>query len=398
MPANTSSEAPTRVAIYFALIQCFFALGWTVYVLFLPELLARAGLDKSWTPWVLALDQAIFAIADLAMGVAVDRSRLGLRRIGPTLLGLTALSSLAMLMMPMTAMLGSAAFLGVTLLWVASSAALRAPPFALLGRYAAKPALPRLVAIQLFGLALASALAPYLGLMLKGIDPALPFAIASLAILVSSGGLVWAEKHLIHHAQATNETGTPLPFTSPIALLMMVGLLTAVFGFQWHSATNAAAQIRRVGDASWLPLIMPVFWAGFAFGLLPATAIGERLGQARAACVGCVIGAMALAASPFTTSINALAVTHILAGAAWALTMANAIHLASASGKVGAEGRYTAVFFTLLALGTLIRIALGLAGAPQTLSAASDWLPVVSWSIAAGLLLRLALLHRQRSS
>ena len=69
-------------------------------MLFLPELLARAGVDKSWKPWVLALDQLIFAGADLAMGLAVDRARAGLRRIGPMLLGVTAVSSLAMLLMP----------------------------------------------------------------------------------------------------------------------------------------------------------------------------------------------------------------------------------------------------------------------------------------------------------
>ena len=257
MSAGTTSAVPTRVALYLALVQCLFALGWTVYVLFLPELLTRAGVDKSWAPWVLALDQAIFAIADLAMGVAVDRARSGLRRIGPLLLGLTAVSSLAMLLMPTATTLGSAAFLGLTMLWVASSAALRAPPFALLGRYAAKPALPRLVALQLFGLALASALAPYLGLTLKGIDPACRFFIASLAILASSGGLVWAEKQLIDQAPATAEPGTPLPFSSPLAMLMMAGLLAAALGFQWHAAINAAAQIKRVGDASWLPLIMP---------------------------------------------------------------------------------------------------------------------------------------------
>ncbi len=385
-----SNAVPTRVALYLALVQCLFALGWTVYVLFLPELLTRAGVDKSWTPWVLALDQVIFAAADLAMGVAVDRARSGLRRVGPLLLGLTAVSSLAMLLLPTASAMGSGVFLALTMLWVASSAALRAPPFALLGRYAAKPALPRLVALQLFGLALASALAPYLGLTLSGIDPSLPFAIASLTILASSGGLVWAERQLINQAPATAGSGTPLPFRSPLAMLMMAGLFAAALGFQWHAAINAAAQIKRAGDASWLPLIMPVFWAGFAFGLLPAAALGERLGQARAAALGCVIGAMALAASTSTTSISSLAMAHALAGAGWALTMDNAISLASTSGKAGAEGRYTALFFSVLAIGTLTRIVLGLAGTPQMLGTTADWLPVLAWASAAILLLHFA--------
>jgi hypothetical protein len=380
------------VAIYLAIVQCFFALGWTVYVLFLPELLARAGVDKSWTPWVLALDQAVFAAADLAMGLVVDRARAGLRRIGPLLLAMVAFSTLAMLAMPHAAGVGSTLFLALTMLWVASSAALRAPPFALLGRYAAKSAVPRLVALQLFGLAFASALAPYLGLALKGIDPVWPFTLASLSILASSGGLVWAERRLAQLASTADSTDTeqPLAFPSPLALLMMAGLLAAALGFQFHVALNAASQIKRVADASWLPLILPVFWAGFSFGLLFAGKLGERLGNARAAALGCVLGALALAGGTEAGSVGYVAVAHGLAGAAWALTLACGIALATSSGRSGAEGRYSGLFFSLLALGTLARIGLSLAGTPQAWQAGTDWWPVVAWSTAAFFLLQLA--------
>ena len=392
MSTNAAHVAPMApVALYLAVVQCFFALGWTVYVLFLPELLARAGVDKSWTPWVLALDQAVFAVADLAMGLAVDRARAGLRRIGPLLLGLVAVSTLAMLVMPHAAGVGSTLFLGLTMLWVASSAALRAPPFALLGRYAAKSAVPRLVALQLFGLAFASALAPYLGLALKGIDPAWPFTLASLSILASSGGLVWAEQRLAHTASTTasTEAEQPLAFPSPLALLMMAGLLAAALGFQFHVALNAASQVKRVADASWLPLILPVFWGGFAFGLLFAGKLGERFGNARAAGLGCVFGALALAGGAEASGVGTVAIAHGFAGAAWALTLACGIGLATSSGRSGAEGRYSGLFFSLLALGTLARIGLSLAGTPQAWQAGTDWWPVVAWAAAALFLLQL---------
>ncbi len=398
--SSPASQVPPRVALYLAVVQCLFALGWTVYVLFLPELLARAGVDKSWTPWVLALDQAVFAMADLAMGVAVDRSRSGLRRIGPLLLGLTALSSVAMLLMPAAAGIGHLVFLGLTLIWVTSSAALRAPPFALLGRYAARSALPRLMSLQLIGLALASALAPYLGLLLKGMDPALPFALASLSILASSGGLVVAERRLIQSAAGAPEAEveTPLPFASPLVLLMMGGLLVAAFGFQWHVAINAAAQIKRAADPSWLPWILPVFWGGFAFGLLPAGALGQRLGNARTAGLGCVIGALGLALGAGPPSLPLLVISHVLAGIGWALAMACGIGLAASSGRSGAEGRYTSVFFSLMAVGTLARIGLNLGGAPQALQAGADWLPVAAWAGAAVLLLKLSLTQKSLST
>jgi hypothetical protein len=393
MPPSSAKAAP-RVAVYLAFVQWLFALGWTVYVLFLPDLLVRAGVDRTWTPWVLALDQLIFAGADLLMGLAVDRARAGLRRIGPVLLVMTAISSLAMLLMPIGSTAGGGIFLGLTMIWVVTSAALRAPPFALLGCYAAKSALPRLVALQLFGLAAASALAPYLGLSLKHVDPALPFALASVAILASSGGLVWAERQLAQSTAAEGEPGEPLPFASPLAIFLMIGLFVAVLGFQVHVALNAAAQIKRVGDPSWLPLILPVFWAGFAFGLLPAGMLGKRLGEAHAVALGCSVGALALAAGAASGTIPTVAGAHALAGAGWALAMANAIGLAGASGRRGAEGRYTGLFFSLLAFGTLARIALGIAGTPQALAASFDWLPVIAWVVAALVLFQLGMRRR----
>jgi hypothetical protein len=55
--------------------------------------------------------------------------------------------------------------------WVVTTSALRAPPMTLLGRYVAKPAQPMMVAVTGFGLGLANAVAPYVGLQLKGLSP-----------------------------------------------------------------------------------------------------------------------------------------------------------------------------------------------------------------------------------
>ena len=71
-----------------ALVQFFFTLGWTVYVIFLPGLLKLAGIDAAWLPWVLIVDQLLFAAADLATGIWLDRSERLLRMAGN---GLTTL-------------------------------------------------------------------------------------------------------------------------------------------------------------------------------------------------------------------------------------------------------------------------------------------------------------------
>jgi len=389
---------PHGIALYFAGMQFLFALGWTVYVLFLPELLDRAGIERTWTPWIIALDQFVFAFADLAMGAAMDRARRALRTVGGWLVGLITLSSLAMLAMPAATRFGAAAFLALTLVWVAASAALRAPSFVLLGRYAARSALPWLAGMVLIGLAAASALAPYLAMHLKSIDPALPFAIASLAILASASGLVAAERRLISHAEGHNQAGTPLPFGALAARLLFVGLLLAVFGFQCQIALNAATQITRVASAAQLPWLLPVFWVGFAFGFLLTARLGQLWGEGRAAALACAVGALALVVAALATSVPVLMVSHALGGAAWAIVLANAIAMMAACGHHGAEGRYLGILFSLLALGTLGRIALMLAGVPAILQTGTDWIAVAAWGGAALLLLLAARGMPPRSS
>ena len=54
-------------------VQLFLALGWTVYVIYLPQLAAQAGLPKEHVPWLLLLDQAIFAAMDWTLGTMADR-------------------------------------------------------------------------------------------------------------------------------------------------------------------------------------------------------------------------------------------------------------------------------------------------------------------------------------
>ncbi|MBN8498171.1 hypothetical protein [Accumulibacter sp.] len=113
---TSDSLRNTRAAWLLAVVELFFSLSWVVYVIFLPELLARGGVDKRYLPWILAADQLVFALADWSMGVAVDRARSALRRIGPVLVLLAAVSAVAMLLLPWLAVMPML-FLAVTSLW-----------------------------------------------------------------------------------------------------------------------------------------------------------------------------------------------------------------------------------------------------------------------------------------
>ena len=125
---NPLPSRASPVGLYLAVIQFFFALSWTVYVIFLPQLAAQVGIPRSAVIYVLMLDQLIFVLADLAMGVASDRAVRVLGRLGKLILGLTLLSCAAFLALPFVAPAGSAPlFLGIVVLWSITSSVWATP-------------------------------------------------------------------------------------------------------------------------------------------------------------------------------------------------------------------------------------------------------------------------------
>lgn len=375
-----------RAAWLLAGVELFFSLAWVVYVVFLPDLLARAGVDKRFVPWVLAADQLIFAVADWAVGVAVDRARAALRRIGPMLATLSIISALAMLLLPWMVTL-PAFFLLLTAVWVATSAALRAPPYVLLSRHAARAALPRLAGLQLLGLAIASALAPYLAVTLKGVDPAWPFALSALAVAVSSLALIQVERAQPATAGAATggaEKPDDARRTSWVMLLLLALLLAS--GQQVHTAINAASQFKRLVDPALLPWFLPIFWVGFSFGLLCVGRLVQVCGVFVALQLACVAGVLALTSSVLASSLPWLVVSQTLAGALWGLVLCTSIGVAAGRGGASQAGRGTGALMATLAVAAMSRISLvagGWASAPML-----DWLPVILWGAAACLLLR----------
>src|SRR5688572_12872978 len=187
----STRSSNSGLALYLGVVQFFFATTWTIYVLYLPQLAAQAGIDKRWVPWILAADQAVFAVMDVITGFWVDRMRSGLARYGGWILGVTVISCVAFVLMPFA---GSTLLLVLLAVWAATSSALRSPPWALLGRYAATPSLPWLSALVLTGTAVASAVAPYLGIALRGVDPKLPFLLSTLTLVATVAGLVLVER------------------------------------------------------------------------------------------------------------------------------------------------------------------------------------------------------------
>ena len=373
------------LALYIGVVQFLFATTWTIYVIYLPQLALQAGIAKKWIPWILVADQAVFAVTDVLVGFWMDRARAAIARFGGWILGATLASGLAFLFLPLAGA-SAAALLAALLLWAITSAALRSPPWLLLSRHAAGPSVPWLAAIVLAGGAIASALAPYLGLALKGVDARLPFIASTVTLVLTVGGLVLAERKMPPGPALAGEGVMQDRSSAPWFFL---ALLVLAIGFQVHFALNSAPQYLKLASAQELPWLMPVFWVGFNVLMFPATALAKRLGLPQAMALASAVGALAALASVLAPSLPALIAAQFLAGGCWGAASAAAYSLALAFGRTGREGRYLGGLFAVLALGAFARIAAlasQLAAEPG-IAALLPWVPQTTWLLGAILLL-----------
>ena len=123
----------------------------------MPKLAAEVGLSAGAVTLILMLDQAIFTVTDYCAGVAADKVSRLVGRLGHWVAAVATISCMAFLALPFVARsaIGATALLVVMVIWAVTSAAMRAPPLMLLGKYAARPAIPFLAGLAMLGLGIA---------------------------------------------------------------------------------------------------------------------------------------------------------------------------------------------------------------------------------------------------
>jgi len=366
-------------------IQFVLALSWTAYAIYLPQLAAQAGLAAVVVPWLLAADQAIFAVSDWMSGAHADRVLARARRLVPILLVATLVSTSAFALLPWAApALGATALLTLTLIWVASTAALRAPAMALLVQYVPPPGRPALAASVAVGIAVAGAVAPYLARQLRGVDPRWPFALAAGGVMIAALGLWLAERRL-QRGPATSLPADgigprPLVFDSMRTLALVAGLLA--LGFQ-AQVLLLPAQLGRAGAS--IENFMPVFWG--AFGL--AAAVGPfalaRIDARPIMIAAGLAAAVGAALASLGAGVAATVGGHAVAGLGWGMMLAGlfAVTVAEATGSTA--GRIAAIVFGALAAAAFVRIAATAAGWPRSgvLGPGIAWSSSLAWLLGA---------------
>ncbi len=394
-----------RVGTYLALLQLFFTLTWTIYVIFLPKLAAQVGIRPQAVIVILMLDQVIFAVMDWLMGHLSDRWAMVIGRLSRIVAVTTAVSCVAFLMLPLVAPTGSEAlFLALTVLWSASSSVLRAPPLALLGKYASRNSVPWLASLSMFGIGIAGALGPFLTVALRETDPRLPFALASISLLMVTLGLGWAERNLA--VAPPQAEATPLPPTSgnvdnrSSLALFLIAITLLGLGFQIHFSLNTAPLFLKFARPPELEQLMPVFWIGFSLLMLPGTLLTKRYGGLWVIAAGGAVGAFAAFIALHAGSLPVLSTAQFVAGGAWGCVMMSAVtaalalgHNRSGDGKSSSEGSITGAMFSLLAIATFARMMIVWTelNKDSTFATIQPWLPAAAWMLAAGLLLVIVL-------
>jgi MFS family permease len=395
--------AARSAALYLGVVQFFFATTWTIYVIYLPQLAAKAGIAPQWVPWILVVDQVVFALTDVATGFWVDRVRAGLARLGGWILGISVLSCAAFLILPFAG--GSPELLLVLIfVWAATSSALRSPPWALLSRYAAAPSVPWLSTLVLSGSALAAAMAPYLGVALREADPRIPFAVSSLTLLATVAGLVWVERRLAGAApQPAGEAERPFDLGSVEGRRLLgayfASLAVMAIGFQVHFSLNSASQYLRYAGQGELSYLMPVFWIGFNLLMFPASALVKRAGPFALMAGAAAVGALATLAAVFAPGIEALVAAQFVAGGCWGAISVGVYSAAIAFGRTRRQGALLGAMFAVLAFAAFARIgalASGAVAAPAV-KALLPWIPLGGWLLAALVLAGLVRRARRRA-
>ena len=383
---------PHAAGIYLAILQLFFTLSWTVYAIYLPRLAAQAGISRSAVILILMLDQAIFTLADFASGVAADKVSKTLGRIGYWVTGITLISCAAFLALPYITSAGAAAFLALTVTWAVTSSALRAPPLMLLGKYSAKPAQPYLSALAMLGYGIAGALAPYLAITLRDIDPSWPFLLSSVSVAVTAVGLIAVERMLARQPAAAKPAPSGAPRASAPALIFALAMVALALGYQLHFAINSGPLFLRFAKPADLEWLMPVFWIGFNIAMFPATLITKRWGGYAVMGAAAFLGALAILGAAVAQGLGLLIAAQFAAGAAWGCILMSAFTVAFALGENGAEGRMSGLLFSALALATFARMAAVATGlqADPGFARLLQWLPILCWALAGAVLLYLA--------
>lgn len=371
--ADNSTQAAT---LRIAAIQFLFMLTWIIYGVYFGDLLVSVGLDRSWLAAIFLFDQLVFAFMDPLMGAWADRIEAQARRLAPMVIAFNLLAAAAFVALPLVAAYvpGTPALLLLaTAVWVVSASVLRAPLFVLLDRLPGAPNQTTRIAQVAAGIALGAAVAPFIGLWLKGVSPLLPFLLSSAALAVAGFSLPSIPPMSARAAAAEPATaasaetaGAPVvaPTVAPVIapqrpIFWLFGLtLLLACGFQFHAFVASAALYRKFVGAETLPWLLPVFWVGFSLAMIAVPRWVLHHGADTVLRYVVVLGSAALLVCLYAPSLPLLVAGQALLGACWGGFFLTALRVVRVWPTRVGNGLAMGGWFSMLSLAAAGRISL----------------------------------------
>ncbi|CAN5350527.1 hypothetical protein BH10PSE17_BH10PSE17_26000 [soil metagenome] len=338
-----------RLPVAICVLQGLLVATWTAYALLLVPLAERAGIAASAVVWILFVDQVIFVVSDWASGIYADWLSRTLRRIGPSLILAALLSGALLCLLPSASQVSPAVFVATAFVWACTSSFLRAPVFALLARASDRHSAGPAISVSLVGVGIAGALGPLLTQSLRGLDPLLPFAVASVAITAVTLALARIEAIAVPDAEssagdrrsAARIAAVPSEFRGATRLSAMPdglkGALREVLRTPDYRGAIGLAALAACGALAvqGITVLMPqnaafrgllpapqwnaAFWTGFSLALAPAALGASRHYTWRAAGIGFGIGTLLLALLHYQVVHDFALIVIAVLGACWAI-------------------------------------------------------------------------------
>jgi hypothetical protein len=138
---------------------------------------------------------------------------------------------------------------------------------------------------------------------------------------------------------------------------------------------------------------MPLFWVGFGALMWAGAALCKRHSALVVLAAAALCGAGSALVAAQAGSLQMLIAAQLVAGGAWACMLMAVYTSADELGRSGRVGLALGTMFAMLALATIARIAVVLAGLPRSpaLAPLLAWVPVALWLTGAAVMTVLAL-------
>lgn len=286
-----------RCVLALALVQGAISLSWVIYRAYLPKLLGQFGFPASFAATVLLIENILAIGMEPFFGGLSDRGKRFMGTGFPLISLGVILASAVFILIPCFGIFLKPNVIwkyllpGFLIFWSLAMTMFRSPVIALLGQYAAVPALPLAASFLMVAGGLIGAFAPVSQDFLLSLGPVVTFGAGSIILLLAVMVL-----RSLHPPLSPPETsaGVASPFPLPAFGLIF---LTGIFVSLAISFTmSTLPKLLRTNISLLLDVKSTMFVIGILIALaaMPAGWVASRLGNRRGILTGMVLGATAL--------------------------------------------------------------------------------------------------------